>query len=170
MCDAVKGSTHGVPEGAAQPGASRLEGRARSVWVRAALVCSALLLGASALQGCAAVRNELGTAASNCYVDLAVASRAVHHEGKLRGVRLVSVPSLRAHAPLLYRAAVARERRLSQVCLVAFGGRFDATRVERPIGEQTGVLAVVELGYPNRRLLATLLATRPPLPFGHYHL
>ena len=138
--------------------------------VRAVLACGVLALGALGLGGCAAARNELGTSSSGCYVDLALATHAVHHEGRLAGVRLVSVTSLRAHAPALFRAAEVRGKRLSQVCLVAFNGRFSASAVERPIGGTRGRLAVVELEYPHRRLLATLLVKRPPVPFGHYHL
>ncbi|HTX62594.1 MAG TPA: hypothetical protein VMD28_03080 [Acidimicrobiales bacterium] len=138
--------------------------------VRTVLACGAVALVALGLGGCAAARNELGTASSGCYVDLALATRAVHHEGRLEGVRLVSVPTLSAHAPLLFDAAKVHGRRLGEVCLVAFGGSFRASRVEYPIGKATGRLAVVELGYPNRALLATLLVAHPPLPFGHYHL
>ena len=150
---------------AARPRRLRLGERTRTLLACAALVASALGLG-----GCAAAREELGTAASGCYVDLALASHAVHDHGKLRGVRLVSVRSLSAHAPLLFNAAEVEGKRLSQVCLVAFGGHFAARQVERPIGAPLGDLAVVELGYPRRRLLATLLVTRPPLPFGHSHI
>jgi hypothetical protein len=142
-------------------------------WSRRAhalLACGALALGGLSIGGCAAVRNELGTASSGCYVDLALATHAVHHRGHLRGVRLVTVASLAPHAPLLFDAAEVNGKRLAQVCLVAFGGRFTSAGVERPIGEQAGHLAVVELGYPHRRLLATLLVARPPLSFGHYHL
>ena len=138
--------------------------------VRALLACAAILAGALGLGGCAAPSQELGTAASSCFVDLALASHAVHDHGKLRGVRLVGVASLRAHAPLLFGAAESEGRRVAQVCLVAFGGRFAAHDVEHPLGAPRGDLAVVELGYPGRRLLATVLVTRPPLPFGHYHL
>ncbi len=140
-------------------------GRARTV-----LACAVLLLGALGLGGCAAARNELGTASSGCYVDLALATHAVHHEGRLAGVRLVSVASLRAHAPVLFKAAEVRGKRLGQVCLVAFSGSFHASLVERPVGETAGRLAVVELGYPHRTLLVTLLVKHPPVPFGHYHL
>jgi len=142
-----------------------LGGRTRTL-----LACAALAVSALGLGGCAAAREELGTAASGCFVDLALASHAVHDHGRLLGVRLVSVTSLSAHAPLLFNAAEVEGRRLAQVCLVAFGGHFVARGVERPIGAPSGVLAVVELGYPRRRLLATLLVTRPPLPFGHYHI
>jgi hypothetical protein len=144
--------------------------RVRFSRTRTLAACGALLLGALGLGGCAAARNELGTPSSDCYVDLAVASHAVHHVGHLRGVRLVSVSSLRAHAPLLFDAAEVQGKRLGDVCLVAFGGRFHAGRVARPIGDAIGNLAVVEFGYPDRRLLATLLVRHAPLPFGHYHL
>ncbi len=150
-----------------QPGAFARTRRRR---VRALLACCALVVGALGLAGCAAARSELGTASSGCYIDLALATRAVHHEGRLEGVRLVSVPSLRAHARLLFEAAQVRGKRLGQVCLVGFGGHFRAVHVQRPIGGATGRLAVVELDYPDRELLATLLVRRPPVPFGHYHL
>lgn len=143
--------------------------RVRAHGLRAIGATLALALGAAALGGCAAARNELGTAASSCYVDLPVALEAVHHHGKLGGVRLVTVASLRPHAPRLYRAALA-ERHRGSVCLLAFSGDFAASRVERPIGRGTGHLAVVELAYPTKRLLATLLVLRAPLSFGHYHL
>lgn len=138
--------------------------------VRALLACAAIVVGALGLGGCAAPREDLGTVASGCFVDLALASHAVHDRGGLRGMRLVSVASLRRHAPLLFDAAEVEGRRFTQVCLVAFGGHFVARHVERPIGARRADLAVVELGYPGRRLLATLLVTRQPLPFGHYHV
>lgn len=138
--------------------------------MRVVLACGALALGGAGLGGCAAARNELGTASSDCYVDLALASHAVHHHGRLRGVRLENVASLRPHAPLLFNAAEGHGRRLGQVCLVAFGGHFTAGEVERPIGDRAGNVAVVELAYPRRDLLATLIVTRSPLPFGHFHL
>jgi hypothetical protein len=145
----------------------------RHAWVpkaRAMAACGVLALGALGLAGCAAARNELGTVQSACYLDLAKATHAVHHEGKLRGVRLVSVDSLRAHAPLLFNAGVVGGKRLGQVCLIAFGGHFRASNVEDPIGEPSGDLAIVAFGYPDRKLLATLVVTRPPLPFGHFRL
>ena len=143
---------------------------ARSRRARTLFLFGVLVLGSLGLGACAAARSELGTASSGCYVDLALATRAVHHRGHLEGVRLVSVTSLRTHAPLLFKAAEVRGKRLSQVCLVGFGGKFSASHVQRPIGKTVGHLAVVELDYPNRKLLATLLVRRPPVPFGHYHL
>lgn len=150
-------------------GTTERRARRRPVF-RSLLAAGALLAGAATFAGCAAARNELGTANSGCYVDLSAAIHAVHHRGRLVGVRLVSVASLRRHAQRLFATAEARGKRPAEVCLVAFGGRFSAANVERPIGDTTGHLAVVELGYPHRKLLATLLVSHAPLPFGHSHL
>ena len=121
------------------------------------------------LAGCATARNDLGTGQSGCYVALPAAVDAVQHHGHLRGVLLVSVGALRVRAPTLYgpaRAGVPDDR---QVCLVAFTGRFDATTVTDPVGRPSGGLAVVELGYPDHRVVATLLTRRQPFEFGHSH-
>jgi len=127
----------------------------------------AVVLAAGILASCASVRSDLGTADSNCFVDVASALHAVRHEGRLHGVRLVSVASLRPRSSLLYRAARDASRHPSQVCLVDFEGRFSAARVTDALGGRSGRYAVVEFGYPGRRLLGTLLVPKSPLPFGH---
>jgi hypothetical protein len=141
---------------------------------RLAGVAIALVVGAAALGGCASARNELGTAESHCYIALPAAESAVHHRGVLHGVRLLTVTSLtslKPRASLLYRAAKdAPGPKVTQVCLFAFGGDFKASDVEDPIGRNAGHLAVVELSYPGKRLLATLVARRVPLGFGHPHI
>lgn len=144
--------------------------RPKAPGTRLAAAVATAVLGATALAGCASVRNELGTANSACYLAFPEALKAVHHHGHLAGVRLVSVASLRHRAPLLYGAAhQAKGIPVSQVCLVAFTGTFRAGAVEHPIGRPGGRVAVVELGYPSKRQLATLLVRRLPLPFGHPH-
>lgn len=135
---------------------------------RLGAVLVALVVAASVLAGCASVRDNLGTADSNCYVGLPAAVGAVHHHGHLAGMRLVPVSSLQRKAPLLYLTArAASGTKATQVCLVAFAGDFAARAVERPEGRPAGHLAVVELGYPSTRLYATLLVRRAPLSFGH---
>ena len=124
--------------------------------------------GGLVLASCSSVRNDLGTGNSSCYVALPAASAAVHHRGHLHGVRLESTAALRSRAPLLYRAATAGDQ--LSVCLVAFTGRFTRAEVLRPTGQAAGDLAVVELGYPDHRVLQTLLLTRQPVPFGHSHI
>lgn len=150
-------------------GRRRLWGSRRRAAGRVLLTAATLFAGASLFAGCAASRNELGTVNSGCYLVIASATGAVHHRGHLRGVRLVTVESLRPDAPRLYDAARARHYRAKDVCLVAFSGTFRSDRVSHPIGQRSGRLAVVEEGYPDRRLLATLLIARLPLSFGHYH-
>jgi hypothetical protein len=137
-----------------------------------ALVISVAALGGGALLGaCTSGRSVLGTSSSGCYAALPSAVDAVRDAGRLKGVLLVSVGSLRSGAPLLYRAArSAPGPRVDRVCLVAFTGRFSSRRVAKPVGRPGGTLAVVELAYPGHRVLATLIVPRAPLPFGHSHI
>jgi hypothetical protein len=137
---------------------------------RAVLVLAALMVAATVLGACSAVRNDLGTADSDCYVALPAAYSAVHHHGTLHGVRLVATSSLRRRAPLLYTAATRVEPKFTQVCLVAFSGDFSASSLPHAVGKKNGRLAVVELGYPGNRVLATLVVVRLPLAFGHPHI
>jgi hypothetical protein len=129
------------------------------------------VLASVVLTACTSVRDDLGTSDSGCYVALPVATAAVGHQGHLRGVRLVDVSALRGHASRLYRAATSVPGpKIEHVCLVAYTGHFDADTVTQPIGQPQGVLAVVEVEYPDNRLVATLLIAHPPLSFGHSHL
>ncbi|HEX4082879.1 MAG TPA: hypothetical protein VHX40_07935 [Acidimicrobiales bacterium] len=141
----------------------------RRVWRTGAVALA--VLASVALTACTSVRDDLGTSDSGCYVALPVATAAVGHHGHLRGVRLVDVSALRGHASRLYRAATsAPGPKIGHVCLVAYTGHFDADTVTQPIGQPQGVLAVVEVEYPDNRLVATLLIAHPPLSFGHSHL
>jgi hypothetical protein len=139
---------------------------------RPMLLAGALVVGTTlVLGGCTSVRNDLGTTNSGCYVAIPAAAEAVGHAGHLQGVRLVNVSSLRSRESPLYAAAVAAPGpTVKRVCLVAFTGHFEAATVSSPIGEETGRMAVVELEYPDNRLLATLLIAHPPFPFGHSHM
>jgi hypothetical protein len=149
----------------------RLSPTDRPAWRIRATVCAAIVASAIGLAACSSVRNELGTSSSNCYVALPAAAGAVDHEGHLYGVRLVTVASLRHRAPNLYRAASgAPPPKVSRVCLVAFSGHFRASTVHDPVGQRAGFLAVVELGYPGNRLLATWVAPHQALVFGHSHI
>ncbi len=145
-------------------------GRLRHMVAAGAMV-AALALGGTLAGGCTAGRSELGTGSSSCYEALPKAVSAVHGAGTLKGVSLVSVGTLRRFETRLYDAArAAPGPRPAKVCLVAFSGFFTASRVDKPIGRLHGTLAVVELGSPGSRLLATLIVSRPPLPFGHNHI
>jgi hypothetical protein len=135
------------------------------------LAASALLAGGMAVAACSSVRDDLGTSSSNCYVDLAAAAAAVHGAGHLQGVRLVAVSALRSSgAQQLYQAARQAKPRPTRVCLIAYTGRFRATAVRHPLGKPTGHLAVVEVTYPGKRVIATLLSAHAPFPFPHTHV
>lgn len=136
-----------------------------------AVVLVMVLAGGTLLAGCTSARNDLGTVDSQCFVAIPPASAAVHSRGRLLGVRLVTVASLRTRHAELYRAARDAEGSGTRsVCLVAFTGGYRARQVASPAGDRTGRMAVVVLAYPGNRVLATLLASRPPLPFGHSHI
>lgn len=143
----------------------------RGLWGVRVLGGALVLTGALAFAGCTAVRSDLGTASGGCYVDLPAAAGAVHHAGHLLGVRLFSQAALRTLGRgSLYRAVSAHRPKIAQVCLVAYGGTFSATTVEKPVGRASGHLAVVAVSYPGRRVVATLLIAHLPLPFGHGHI
>lgn len=132
-------------------------------WATVALA----VLAVSMLAGCTSGRSELGTGSSECYLAIPRAVTAVQGRGHLAGLRLQSVASLKTSGPLY---GPARSAGVSDVCLVAFSGHFSASEVRRPTGQPTGRLAVVELSYPGRHLLATLVARHLPLVFGHTHI
>ncbi|HUA95059.1 MAG TPA: hypothetical protein VMB82_05980 [Acidimicrobiales bacterium] len=138
---------------------------------QAILLAMALVVGGSVLSACTAVRNDLGTAQSQCYVAIPAATAAIHAQKHLKGVALVGLGSLRNLDHQLYRAAVETSGRPSaSVCLVAFTGHFQADQVTAPVGQPSGRLAVVALRYPDNRVLATLLVPHPPFAFGHSHI
>ncbi|MGH9089328.1 MAG: hypothetical protein ACRDYZ_14670 [Acidimicrobiales bacterium] len=136
---------------------------ARRLAAAAGVAVAGVVLGS-----CTSVRSDLGTGSSGCYVAIPAAAGAVHHRGTLRGALLESAARLRARTPPL--AAVADTHGQRNVCLVAFTGHYTASSVADPAGAAAGNLAVVEVGYPDHRVLATFLAARQPLPFGHSHI
>ncbi len=136
----------------------------RSVVATAALAG----LAASLLTACSAVRSDLGTTNGPCYVALPAASDAVHNQGHLDGVRLRSVAGV-ARDPG-FRVLDGRLPTSGHVCMVAYSGLFHADAVEKGVGAPSGTLAVVVLGYPSKRLVATLVATRGDGQFGHTHI
>jgi hypothetical protein len=62
-----------------------------------------------------------------------------------------------------------KERGTQAICVVAFQGRFTAAAVSEPHGQASGRLAVVVTTTPGNRLLGTVIFTRAPLSFGHFH-
>jgi hypothetical protein len=131
------------------------------------IVGCALLVGVAA--GCTAARSGLGTSDSSCYQALPTASAAVGSQAKLLGVHLYTVGALRRLAPHLVSDLKTTEPSGQQVCVVAFKGSFDQSRVKDGQGRASGKLAVVVATSPSNHLLGTVIFTRVPLNFGHFH-
>jgi hypothetical protein len=142
--------------------------RARTRRLAGALAGSLLL--ASVLAGCSSARSSLGTSDSSCYVALPTATKAIGGHGRLLGVHLFTLASLRHRAPQLFKALAPGRDDSERVCVVAFAGVFTQAMVSHPRGRSSGRLAVVVATNPGNDVLGTVIFTRPPLHFGHPHI
>jgi len=138
---------------------------------RLAVVGVVLVMGVSALSGCTAARNTLGTTTSQCYRALAVAEDAVHHRGHFAGVRLLSASQLDGLRRLRGVITARSKTPVHSVCVVGYNGAYRPDQVSRPAGRVpaggTGHFAVVVVSTPQNELLATVLLQREPLRFRH---
>ncbi len=103
----------------------------------------------------------MNTDASVCFRSLAVASDAVHHKGKLVGVRRVSARELAKQMP---EATVAGP---NPVCLVAFKSDYLAGEVDHAQPPGPGRYAVVAVTTGAPTLLGARVTDRLPLRFRH---
>ncbi|MHB8671893.1 MAG: hypothetical protein ACYDAD_15255 [Acidimicrobiales bacterium] len=131
--------------------------------------CAALVLAACGGRG-----NVLGTRASACYRALPPAMAAVHHQGHLVGVRLVSggraghslgpattTPLPPGSSTTNPNPAPTAPR---HVCLVAFKGSFPTAEfAPRPRARY----AIVVVDARHLRVVRTVLRDRLPLRFHH---
>lgn len=121
----------------------------------------AVAVAAAAMAACGGPRNSLNTDASVCFRSLAVASGAVHHKGKLVGVRRVSAHQFAMQMP----DVIAPDH--DPVCLVAYQSDYrpgDVTDAHPPVAGRYAVVAVTS-GRPT--LLGTRVTDRLPLRFRH---
>jgi len=128
----------------------------RGFGLAAAIAISLGLAGA-----CTTARNALGTTAGSCFRDQAVATAAVHHRGRLVGVRRITAPHLAGRLP----AAASLPPR--EVCVFAFKGAWQAKDVDRPRGLPAGRYALVVVGARHGILEATFLDDKLPTRFRH---
>jgi len=116
---------------------------------------------AAVVSACGGPRNSLNTDASVCFRSLAVASDAVHHKGKLVGVRRVSARQLAGQMP------EATTHGKDPVCLVAFESAYgpgDVADAHPAVGGRYAVVAVTT-GAPV--LLGARVSDSLPLRFHH---
>ncbi len=126
---------------------------------RAALALALVVIGAMAT-GCAAPRNTLGTSASPCFRALPTAEAAVHHQGRLIGVRRMS----RERVHDLFHAEPPPGK---EFCLVGFSGPFRPEAVEHPAGTAAGKYAAVVVTLRGTTALQTFLVDRLPTHLRH---
>jgi hypothetical protein len=125
----------------------------------AAILAVALTLGLAS--ACAAPRNTLGTRSSLCFRALPTAKAAVHHRGRLIGVRRVSDTELQRAFP------TADVEAKHSYCVVAFSGGYRAQDVDHPAGDPAGRDAVVIVTARGTTVLHTFLVPRVPLRLRH---
>jgi hypothetical protein len=130
---------------------------------------ASLVIAIGLLAGCTTARSNLGTSDSSCYSALPAATKAVHSHGHLFGLHRLTLSGLRRQAPHLVHDLATKEPGAQSICVVAFQGHFTAGSVSDPRGQASGRLAVVVSTAPGNRLLGTVIFTRAPLHFGHFH-
>jgi hypothetical protein len=129
------------------------------------------VLAMAGLSGCAAVRSNLGTTDSPCFLSLPTAAHAVGDHGRFVGIHLYVLSQFTKLAPNLVDDLMdAHVTRATHVCVAAYEGQYTASEVDKPLGRSSGGLAVVVVDASNQKLLATVILRHPPLHFGHPHL
>ena len=135
---------------------------------RGAVAAVALMVSASLFAtGCTSARTNQGTADESCYLSLPAAHKAVGGHGHLAGVRKASLGTLRGMAPRLYGHLSDDLPPHQAVCLAAYKGHFVASEVEKPLGRDSGPLAVAVVTTPGNTVLGTLILTHIPVRFQH---
>jgi hypothetical protein len=137
---------------------------------RAVLMAALLLLGASTLVACTTVRDDLGRSQSACYLALPSAAKAAGVHQRLIGVQLLTVDSLKRRSTSLFDELHLDHSSAQRVCVVAFAGQFTQASVSKPFGQPAGDLVVVVLTSPSNRLIGSVIGSRLPLGFGHFHI
>ncbi len=127
---------------------------------RVALAVASLALSVSCV-ACATPRNQLNTAAGQCFRSLPAARAEVGRKGELVGVHLVSRRTLARAFPA---ASPIQERR---VCAVAFQDDYRPGDIPHAEPAGPGRFAVVILDVDGTRALTTLVVDRLPRGFGH---
>ena len=122
-----------------------------------AILAALLAVGAA----CTAPRNSLNTPASSCFRSLPAAAAAVHHKGKLVGVRHVKTDRLARRVPEVTATA---ER---VVCVVAFEDDYGPGSVRATGPQRSGRYAMVVVRNRDSKVLAVHLRDSLPLRFRH---
>jgi hypothetical protein len=115
----------------------------------------------TALAGCAAPRQALGTRSSACFRSLPTARTAVHESGRFVGVRRVSRTSVLHAFP---SAALPADH---DFCVVGFSDDYRTEKVDHPAGSPIGKYAVVVVNMRGTSALQTFLVDKIPFRLRH---
>ena len=124
-------------------------------------LAAACVVASAVLAACAAPRQTLGTRSSPCFRSLPAANAAVHHSGRLVGVRRVSRETL-LHAFPSAQLPPGRE-----FCVVGFSDDYRTDKVDHPGGAPVGKYAVVVVNMRGTSVVQTFLVDRVPLRLRH---
>lgn len=134
-------------------------------------LCTAAVVLATLLGGCAASRNSLGTHESACFRVLPEANAAVHDHGHFSGEQYLPPRALILEVNHSFVPKSLSNAAKVATCLVAFTGHFNVVSVERGWAPQgpSGRYAIVVVRQRDLVLLATVVLRRIPrkLIFGH---
>ena len=120
-----------------------------------------LVLAGGLAGACANPRNGLGTGTTVCFKAIPPAVEAVHHEGRLVGVREVSNPGLARRHPVFTRLGT------EKLCLLAFQGTYRAGDLPGAKPPAPGQFAVVAVDPASAKVAGVFVFKRLPLRFRH---
>jgi hypothetical protein len=122
------------------------------------------------LTGCGGYRSDLGTSDSSCYLALPAATKAVGGHGRLIGVHLTTLEAIDKRSSPLATIFKGHPHSKQRICVTAFSGHFVRSSVTKPLGAESGPVAVVASKVPSNRVLGTAILSRPPPRFSHTHI
>ncbi|MHB1486177.1 MAG: hypothetical protein ACYCS7_05260 [Acidimicrobiales bacterium] len=122
------------------------------------------------LSACSSPRLVLGTNSNLCFKALPVAEDAVHHQGRLLGVKKLDYSTLvqrlerggTAVAP--QSSAVSGE---TEVCVIGFRGHYGPGSVQYARPGSNGTYAVLAVTVENQRVIGAFIVQRLPVGLGH---
>ncbi len=148
-------------DGIVMPGAGRRTGRTRAGTLIGALLGLSVLTSA-----CTGGHSSLGSTASPCFKALPLAEGAVHHHGRLLGVRRVTPAAFGASSRV---RSILDQHKIgkSSVCVIAFQGPYKAGQVDHVVQHRSGNVAIVFVDEKGSTVLASFVLDRLPLRFRH---
>ena len=137
----------------------------RSQWIRTACAAGAAV-ASLALPGCTHVPGVSNGSVSVCYRAIPVGRTSIHdRSATLIGVHRIAVDKVRDQLPADAQAQLTSEND-TEVCVMAFHGKFAAGQVDSAPPTQSGSYALVLVSSRRLHLVAALVLDKLPHAFG----